>query len=54
MPKLNRKPFLMLQICEKFYDNEGTYKPMQLNLARTRMEEKIFEKKLYSISIVLE
>ena len=32
----------MLEICKNFHDNEGTYRLMQLNLARTKMEEKIF------------
>ena len=39
----------MLEMRKNFYDNEGTYKSMQLNRARAKMEEKIFEKKAYKI-----
>ena len=46
----------MLEICKNFYDNEGTYKPMQLNRARAKMQEnKYLKRKLIkSISIVLK
>ena len=42
----------MLEMCKSFYGNEGTDKLMQLNLARTKMEEKIFEKKVYKVLVL--
>ena len=42
----------MLKMCKNFYDNEGAYKSMQLNRARTKVEEKIFEKKVYKVLIL--
>ena len=42
----------MLQMCKKFYDNESIYKLIQLNLARTKMEEEIFEKKVYKVLLL--
>ena len=42
----------MLEMCKNFYDNEDTYKPMQLNRARTKIEEKIFEKKVYNVLVL--
>ena len=42
----------MLEICKNFYDNEETYKPMHLNLAEAKMEEKIFEKKVCKVFVL--
>ena len=42
----------MLEMYKNFHDNEGIYKPMQLNLVRRNMEEKVFEKKVYKVLVL--